>query len=129
MHSNIKIWMYTCHSAWYVESRPFVNKTVCVLKQWICQLLYLKCIKSEVGAGIAHWYRTGVQAGWSGVWFPTGAWNFSVHHRVHNGSGSQGLFSWGWSGCGMKLTTHLHLVQRSRLRGAIPPLPLYVFMA
>jgi hypothetical protein len=29
----------------------------------------------------------------------------------------------------VKLTTHLHLVPRSRLRGAIPPLPQYVFMA
>jgi len=29
---------------------------------------------------------------------------------------------------GMKLTTHLHLVQRSRIGGAIPPLPQYAFM-
>jgi hypothetical protein len=29
----------------------------------------------------------------------------------------------------MKLTTHLHLVPRSRMRGAISPLPQYVFMA
>jgi hypothetical protein len=29
----------------------------------------------------------------------------------------------------VKLTTHLHLVQWSRTRGPIPPLPLYVFMA
>jgi hypothetical protein len=29
----------------------------------------------------------------------------------------------------VKLTTHLHLVLRSRIRGAIPPLPQYVFMA
>jgi hypothetical protein len=28
----------------------------------------------------------------------------------------------------MKLTTHLHLVPRSRMRGSIPPLPQYVFM-
>jgi len=27
------------------------------------------------------------------------------------------------------LTIHLHLVLRLRVRGAIPPLPLYVFMA
>jgi hypothetical protein len=31
-------------------------------------------------------------------------------------------------GC-MKLTTHLHLGLRSRMRGAIPPLPQYAFMA
>jgi hypothetical protein len=30
---------------------------------------------------------------------------------------------------GKKLTTHLHLVPRSRMRGAIPPAPHYVFMA
>jgi hypothetical protein len=28
-----------------------------------------------------------------------------------------------------ELTTHLHLVPRSRMRGAIPPLPQYAFMA
>jgi hypothetical protein len=30
---------------------------------------------------------------------------------------------------GVKLTAHLHLVPRSRMRGAIPPLSQYVFMA
>jgi hypothetical protein len=40
-----------------------------------------------------------------------------------------GFFSWGWSGWGVKLTTHLHLVPRSRMRGFIPLLPQYVFMA
>jgi hypothetical protein len=30
---------------------------------------------------------------------------------------------------GMKLTIHLHLVPRSRMLGAIPPLPQYAFMA
>jgi hypothetical protein len=35
----------------------------------------------------------------------------------------------GQSGRGVKLTTHLHLVLRSRMRGAIPPLPQYVSMA
>jgi hypothetical protein len=28
----------------------------------------------------------------------------------------------------MKLTTYLHLVPRSRMRGAVPPLPRYVSM-
>jgi hypothetical protein len=39
------------------------------------------------------------------------------------------LFSWRYSGRGVKLTTHLQLVLRSRMHGAIPPLPQYVFMA
>jgi hypothetical protein len=30
---------------------------------------------------------------------------------------------------GVKLTTHLHLVSRLRVQGAIPLLPLYVFTA
>jgi hypothetical protein len=34
----------------------------------------------------------------------------------------------GWSGQGVKLTTRLHLVQRSRMRGAVPPLSQYAFM-
>jgi len=39
--------------------------------------------------------------------------------------GYQGLFPWGYSRRGVKLTTHLHLVPRSRMRGAIRPLPQY----
>jgi len=44
-------------------------------------------------------------------------------------NGYQGLFPWESSGRGVKLTTHLHFVSRSRMRGAIPPLPQYTFMA
>jgi hypothetical protein len=39
------------------------------------------------------------------------------------------VVSLGVSGRGVKLTTHLHLVPRSRMCGAIPPLPHYVCMA
>jgi hypothetical protein len=38
-------------------------------------------------------------------------------------NGYHGFFPCGKSGLGMKLTTHLHLVPRSRMHGAIPPLP------
>jgi hypothetical protein len=34
-----------------------------------------------------------------------------------------GLFAWGQSGRAVKLTAQLHLVPRSRMREAIPPLP------
>jgi hypothetical protein len=44
-------------------------------------------------------------------------------------NGYQGLFHWVLSGRGVKLTTHLHIVPRSRMREAIPPLPQYVSMA
>jgi hypothetical protein len=41
----------------------------------------------------------------------------------------QGALSLGGKATGgMKLTTHLHLVPKSRMRGAIPPLPQYAFM-
>jgi hypothetical protein len=45
---------------------------------------------------------------------------FGVHQPPINGHG--GLFPWGESGQGVKLTTHFHLVPRSRIRGAILPL-------
>jgi len=35
----------------------------------------------------------------------------------------------GYTGSDMKLTTHLHLVPRLRMRGALHPLLQYVFMA
>jgi hypothetical protein len=46
----------------------------------------------------------------------------------HPASYPMGLFPWGYSGRSVKLTTHLHLVSRSRRRGNILPLPQYVFM-
>jgi hypothetical protein len=39
-----------------------------------------------LGVGIAQWYIAGLWAGWSGVRVPEGAGNFSLHHRVQNGS-------------------------------------------
>jgi hypothetical protein len=44
-------------------------------------------------------------------------------------NGYQGLFPWGQSGRGVKLTTHFHLVPRSRMHRIIPPLPQYAFIA
>jgi hypothetical protein len=71
------------------------------------------------------------------VRFPAGIGNFS-HHRVQTGSGAQstscpvgtrGSFPGGLSGRGVKLTTHIHLVPKSRMRGAVPPLSRYAFVA
>jgi hypothetical protein len=39
-----------------------------------------------MGAGVAQWYSAGLRAGWSGVWVPARAGNFSLHHRVQTGS-------------------------------------------
>jgi hypothetical protein len=68
----------------------------------------------------------------SGIQFLAGVGNFSLHHHIQNGSGAH-LASYPMGtralSLGVKLTTHLHLVPRSRLHGAIPPLPQYVFIA
>jgi hypothetical protein len=42
--------------------------------------------------------------------------------------GTEGSYFGGQNNCGVKLTTHLYLVLRLRMSGAIPP-PQYVFMA
>jgi len=44
-------------------------------------------------------------------------------------NGYQGLFPLGQRGRGVKLTTHLHPVPRSRVHGILPPLPQNDFMA
>jgi hypothetical protein len=40
-----------------------------------------------------------------------------------------GSYTGGKAAGGVKLTTYFHLVPRIRMRGAIPPLPEYVFTA
>jgi len=54
------------------------------------------------------------------VRFPAGGRNFLLSTVSSlQSSGYRGLFPWGQSGRGVKLTTHIHFVQRSRMRGAI----------
>jgi hypothetical protein len=68
---------------------------------------------------------------------PAGSGNFSSPLRPGRlwgppsllSNGYQELFPWGYSGRGVKMITHLHLVPKSRMRGAINPLPQYAFMA
>jgi hypothetical protein len=83
----------------------------------------------DSSVGIALGY--GLDDRSSRVRFLAGAGSFSLHHRVQNGSrthpashpmGARDSFP-GGKAAEMKLTTHLHLVPRSRMRGAIPPLP------
>jgi hypothetical protein len=83
--------------------------------------------------GIAQWCSPGLRSGWSGVRLPVGTRNFSPHYSCfHTGSGAHpasypvgtsGAFPGDKSGRSVKLTTHLHLVTRSRMRRTIPPLP------
>jgi hypothetical protein len=90
-----------------------------------------QCVGIISGARITQWYSAGLRAGWSGFRVPSGAEDFSIHHRVQIGSGAhtacypmgtRGSFP-GISGRRVKLATRLHLVSRSRMRGDIPPLP------
>jgi hypothetical protein len=77
--------------------------------------------------------------GWMiGVRVLAGAWNFSQDHCIQTGPGAhpasypmgtRDSFPWAEAARGVKLTTHLHLELRSRMRGAIPPLPQYASMA
>jgi hypothetical protein len=55
--------------------------------------------------------------------YPAGA------HPVSYPMGTRDSFAGGEAAGAVKLTTHLHLVPRSRMRAAIPPLPQYAFMA
>jgi hypothetical protein len=41
-----------------------------------------------LGSGMSQWYSAGLRAVWLGVRVPTGAGNFSRHHRVQTGSGA-----------------------------------------
>jgi hypothetical protein len=66
-----------------------------------------------------------------GVRVPVGSGMFSSRHRPDRfwgpqsllSNGYRGLFPRVYSGRGVKVTTHLHLVPRSRKRGSIHPLP------
>jgi hypothetical protein len=72
------------------------------------------------------------------VRFPTGSWEFFSspprQKRLWGPpsllcNGYQGLFPWGLSGRGAKLTTHPHLVPRSKNECSYTSTPQYAFMA
>jgi hypothetical protein len=73
---------------------------------------------------------------WDGVGIPARVRQFSLFHHVQTGPGAHpsscsvgnGVLSPSHSGRGVKLTTHLQPVPRSRMSGSIPLLSLYAFM-
>jgi hypothetical protein len=89
----------------------------------------------DSSVGIALGY--GLDDRGSRVRFPAGAGNFSLHHRVQNGSGAHpSSYPMGTRGSfpgvkrpGVKLTTHLYVMQRSKNEWSYTSTPQYAFMA
>jgi hypothetical protein len=86
---------------------------------------YFNTKSRDSSVGIAQGY--GLDGRDSRVRFPAGAGKFSLHHRVKTGSEAPSLLSNGHRGLSSRgegnMTTHLNLVPRLRMRGAIPRLP------
>jgi hypothetical protein len=88
-------------------------------------------VSRDSSVGIALGY--GLDDGGSKVRFPAGGWEFfSSPPRPERfwgspsllSNGYQGLFPWGPSGRGVKLTTHLHLVTKSKNEWSYTSIPL-----
>jgi hypothetical protein len=110
------------------------NKQAKTLQLKICKRLY--------GVGVPRWYNpcsfndvSRMQQLYSFERYDD-LWIFSLQHRAQNGwgppsllsNGYQGLFPWWRNGRGVKLTTHLHLVLRSKNAWSYtsaPPLRLH----
>jgi hypothetical protein len=58
------------------------------LSPWMCEAVRYEVSDGMRGARIAQWYSAELRAVWSGVRVPAEAGNFSLHHRVQNGSGT-----------------------------------------
>jgi hypothetical protein len=79
----------------------------------------------DSSVGIALGY--GLDDRGSRVRFPAEAGNFSLHHRIQNGSGAHPASY--LMGRGVKLSTHLHLVPRSMNECSYTSTSQYAFMA
>jgi hypothetical protein len=101
-------------------------------------MLFLCTFKEshDSSVGIALGY--GLDDRGSRVRFSAGAGNFCLHHCVQNGSGAHPVsysvdtrcsFLGGKAAGGVKLTTHLHLVLRSKNEWCYTSTPQYAFMA
>jgi hypothetical protein len=91
-----------------------------------------------LGLKINKYWHAGLRAVCSVVRVPAGAGNFSLHHRVQTGSGAhpasypvvtKGSFPGGKAAGAWSWPLTSHLVPRSRVRWAIPPLTQYASMA
>jgi len=101
---------------------------------YLCKHIYVcvyMCIYMCTYVYIYTHIYTRTRAGMSEVRIPIGAKYFFLHQKSRPVLGpSQPRFIFlGQNGRGVMLTTHLHLVPRSRMSGAVPLLPLFNSMA
>jgi hypothetical protein len=98
--------------------------------------IFLDVRSRDSSVGIVLGY--GLDDRGSRVRFPAGDGNFSLHHRVQNGSGThpafypmrtRGSFPGSKAARGVKLTTHLHLGPRSNNVWSYTSTPQHAFMA
>jgi hypothetical protein len=105
-----------------------VTKENCILRSFIIfSVTYFVTKSPDSSVGVALGYGLDDQG--SRVRFQAGAGNFSLHHRVQNGSGAHpASYPMGGSFPGVKLSTHLHLVPRSKNEWSYTSTPHYAFM-
>lgn len=103
------------------------------LWKWACEIRYRDCVvsapKNSVGsvvymeAGITVGIATGLRSGWPGFLIWAEARDFYLIQNCHTSPSSYavgtGILSVGQSGRDLELTTHVHLVSRFRISGAI----------
>jgi hypothetical protein len=87
-------WILTHKTTKWPKNQPYIsnaahvpNSSVCTNYLHIAEANYSEW-RLRKGAGTAQWYSAGLWAGWSGVWVPEGAGNFSLYHCVQTNSGA-----------------------------------------
>jgi hypothetical protein len=127
---------YSCGAAAHCTAGTQIMSLT--LRRITCQLQirYGTSHPLYVWAGIATGY--GLDDRMIGVRFPAEVGNFSLRHRVQNGSGAhpasypmdtRGSFPGGKAAGAWSWPRTSICCRCQRMRGAIPPLPQYVFMA
>jgi hypothetical protein len=84
-----QISIFISHGDWVAQLHPHCCYIILANSSgYLCtrRKYWIKYI--TVGAEIAQWNSGGLRPGWSGVWDPAGAGNFSLHHLVQTDSGT-----------------------------------------